>query len=203
MNTAEHPGTAVLLCTGRQLPRVLAGLPVRSIAGKQDIDDAIGEFARLAVVGGGADLAAVLARLLRAERLDVEVAPIASRRAARRALTAVAQRVPLIRDETGAVLVGAATWRGDGGPLRGEAIVDDTVLFDGDAPGVRIEPTLMMPGLRAGVMSRRGRVRRWASGRAAQLGSSGALLTRDGVAAPRPVRRSAFYRHTEGWLRVG
>jgi len=43
---------------------------------------------------------------------------------------------------------------------------------------------------------------RWVSGRAAQLGTDAALVVRDGVPAPRPVRRSTFYRHTEGWLRV-
>jgi hypothetical protein len=25
---------------------------------------------------------------------------------------------------------------------------------------------------------------------------------RDGVAGPRPVKRSTFYRHTQGWLAV-
>jgi hypothetical protein len=40
------------------------------------------------------------------------------------------------------------------------------------------------------------------TGRAAQLGTDAALVVRDGVTAPRPVRRSTFYRHTEGWLLV-
>jgi hypothetical protein len=118
--------------------------------------------------------------------------------AARRARTADAHRVPLIRDETGTVIVGAAEWRGD--PLRGEAVVDDEVLFDGEVHGVRLEPTPTMPGLRAAVLGR-GR-RRWVTGRAVQLGTDAALLVRDGVPAPGPVRRSTFYRHTEGWLRV-
>jgi hypothetical protein len=47
------------------------------------------------------------------------------------------------------------------------------------------------------------RPKRWVTGRAAQLGTDAVLLVRDGVPAPRPVRRSTFYRHTEGWLRVG
>jgi hypothetical protein len=51
-------------------------------------------------------------------------------------------------------------------------------------------------------MSRRGRVRRWATGRAAQLGTTGALVVRDGLAAPRAVKRSTFYRHIEDWLLV-
>ncbi|OKH66138.1 hypothetical protein EB73_20670, partial [Mycobacterium sp. SWH-M3] len=59
------------------------------------------------------------------------------------------------------------------------------------------------PGLRASVLSPRGRPRGWVTGRAAQLGTTGVLVTRDGVAAPKRLRRSTFYRHTEGWLRVG
>ena len=76
------------------------------------------------VVGGDADLAAVLGRLLRAERLDIEVAYVprrrtaatrvyglpAGRRAARRVRNGSAGRVPLIRDETGSVIVGNAQW---------------------------------------------------------------------------------------------
>jgi hypothetical protein len=34
------------------------------------------------------------------------------------------------------------------------------------------------------------------------LGTTGAIVIRDGVPAARPVRRSTFYRHTEGWLLV-
>jgi hypothetical protein len=159
---------------------------------------------RVIVTGSTADLAAVLSRLLRADRLDVEVAHATGSWSARRALHAPARRVPLIRDETGTVLVEAAQWRGtDGAALRGEAIVDDCVLFDGEAPGVRVEPMSSLPGLRASVLSDRGRPRRWVAGRAAQLGTPGAQVIRDGVPAPRTVRRSTFYRHTEGWLRVG
>jgi hypothetical protein len=44
---------------------------------------------------------------------------------------------------------------------------------------------------------------RWVAGRAAQLGTTGAVVLRDGVPVPRPARRSTFYRHTQGWLRVG
>ena len=42
----------------------------------------------------------------------------------------------------------------------------------------------------------------WVSGRAAQLGTAGARVIRDGVEGPRTVKRSSFYRHTTGWLRV-
>lgn len=184
----------VLLFGRRRLPRALRGLPVAETA---DIP-----CRRLIVVGSEADLATALTRLLRTDRLGVEVAHVRRPWHARRALRGSATRVPLIRDDAGTVLVGAAEWRGNpaGQPLHGEALVDDTVLFDGEAPAVRIEPTATMPGLRAAVVGS-GR-RRWVAGRAAQLGSTGAIVVRDGVRAARPVRRSTFYRHTEGWLRV-
>lgn len=179
------------------VPRPLRHLP------RIDVDD-LGTHRRLVVTGGEAELATALTALLRLDRLDVEVAVAGGSWSARRALRAPARRVPLIRDETGTVLVAAAQWHGpDGEPLQGEAIVDDIVLFDGEAPGVRVEPTSSMPGLRASVLSDRGRPGRWVAGRAAQLGTPGAQVIRDGVPAPRTVRRSTFYRHTEGWLRVG
>ena len=197
----------------RSPPRPLTGLRVVEPG---DIDAALAWARRLVVVGVDADLAAVLTRLLRAERLDVEVgyAPRrrtaatrvhrvpAGRRAARRARRGVAQRVPLIRDETGSAIVGVAQWKPAAGEqlLHGEAVVDDAVLFDGDAAGVRVEPTATLPGLRARVTD--GRSRRWLTGRAAQLGSNGVAVVRDGVAAPRTSRRSTIYRHTEGWLLV-
>jgi hypothetical protein len=180
----------VLLFGGRRMPRALRDLPVVGL-------DDVADVRRVVVVGSDADLAAVLTRLLRSDRLDVEVGHVRRPWHASRARTRSARRVPLIRDETGTVVVGAAEWRGS--PLTGEAVVDDTVLFDGEAPGVRIEPTSTMPGLRATVTRR---PRRWVTGRAAQLGTDSALVVRDGVPAPRPARRSTFYRHTEGWLQV-
>lgn len=201
---------AVLPFGDRRPPRALIGLPVHTA----DPDTAIGPYRRLVVVGDDADLAAVLTRLLRADRLDVEVAYVprrrtratrayrlpAGRRAARRARRGTARRVTLVRDETGSVVVGRAGWLPAQGPLlRGEAVVDDTTLFDGDAPGVDIEPTPAVPGLRARVPAG---WRRWVAGRAVQLGSTGVIVVRDGVPAPRPARRSTFYRNVEGWLAV-
>lgn len=188
-------GVAVL--AAGPVPRRLRGLPTVGL-------DQVEAQRRVIVTGPAADLAEVLTRLLRADRLDIEVAHATGGWSARRALRGVARRVPLIRDETGAVIVAAAEWHGtDGEALRGEAVVDDQVLFDGEAPGVRVEPTLNLPGLRACVLSERGRPLGWATGRAAQLGTPRAAVTRDGVAAARPVRRSTFYRNIEGWLRVG
>ncbi len=144
MTTAD----VVVLLFGRRLPRPLAGLPIVSL-------DDIEGCRRVIVVGSEADLAAVLTRLLRAERLDVEVAHATNTRTARGAMSGVARRIPLIRDETGTVIVGAAQWVGSPPEtmLHGEAVVDDTVLFDGDVPGVRIEPTRTHAGA-----SRRGAI---------------------------------------------
>jgi hypothetical protein len=186
---------AVLPFGAGPLPRALRGLPVGDL---ETVDDC----RRIVVVGSDADLAAVLTRLLHNETLDVEIGFVPDRRGVRRALTGKANRVPLIRDDAGHVIVGSATWRGADGPLHGEAVVDDTTLFDGDVAGVRIEPTLAMPGLRAAVLTNRGRLGPWVTGRAAQLGTTGAVVTRDGMAAPRVVRRSTFYRHVKGWLLV-
>jgi hypothetical protein len=223
VNTADDtPSVVVLVFGDRQVLGRLNGLPTRRVEGPADsaaIDRVIGPHRRLVVVGGDAELAAVLSRLLRAERLDVEVAYaprhrtpatrvyrlFTGRRAARRARRGTARRVPMIRDETGSVIVGRASWRPADGRqmIHGEAVVDDTPLFDGDAVGVRIEPTLAMPGLRAFVQIGGHRVwRKWVTGRAVQLGSTGVTVVRDGVSAPRAARRSTFYRHIEGWLLV-
>lgn len=221
MNTAENtPSVAVLVFGDQPAPRPLRGLPIhrlaREAADPASIDTAAGRYRRLVVVGGDAALAMVLTRLLRADRLDVEVAFVpprrtaatrayrlpAGRRAARRARRGSARRVPLIRDETGTVIAGRASWlpAGEDESLRGEAVVDDTVLFDGDVAGVCIEPMPAMPGLRAAVHG--GRWRRWIAGRAVQLGTTGVAVVRDGVPAPRTARRSTFYRNVEGWLLV-
>lgn len=85
--------------------------------------------------------------------------------------------------------------------IRGEAVADDTVLFDGEAAGVRIEPTSTMPGVLARVLGRHRRGS-WHTARAVQLGTTGARVVRDGVPGNREVRRSTFYRHTTGWLKV-
>ncbi len=217
--TQEDRTIAVLLFGQQASYRPLRSMPAHPIVDERDIDAAIGRYRRLVVVGADADLAAVLTRLLRAERLDIEVAYVPRRRtqatriyrlpsrsrAARRARRGCAQRVTLIRDETGSVIVGGAGWvpPDDERLIHGEAVVDDTTLFDGDAAAVFIEPTLAMPGLRALLKGGgKGCRRRWVTGRAAQLGSTGVVVLRDGVAAARPGRRSAFYRNIEGWLLV-
>lgn len=196
MKTSE---LAVVRPGDRRIPRALRGLPVLD-----GTSDGLTDHRRLVVVGSHRDLSAVLTRLLRADRLDIEVAHVQRPWQARQACGGTATRVPLVRDETGTVIAGAAYWLPLDGQrtIRGEAIVDDEHLFDGEATGVRIEPIATMPGLRAAVLNGPMRPKRWISGRAAQLGTTGTLVVRDGDTASRPVRRSTFYRHTEGWLRV-
>jgi hypothetical protein len=211
---------SVLRFGDRRPPRHLAGLPELPFDGLGSAD-----AERLVVVGADADLGTVLSRLLKLDRLDVEVAYVprgrtaATRayglatggRAARAALAGAARPVPLIRDELGNVLVGAALWVGEtelekGTPpaqLHGEAVADDTVLFDGDVTGVRVEPTREAPGLRATVLSGRMRPKGWVAGRAAQLGTTGAFVVRDGELSTRAVKRFAYYRHVTDWLAVG
>jgi hypothetical protein len=193
----------VLRFGARRVPSALSGLPVHDVGAPTDVDPLVGA-GRMIVVGGLADLGTVLTRLLRADRLDVEVGLVSRPWHARRARTGAARRVPLIRDETGTVVTGAAYWlpAEDARTISGEGVVDDVLLFDGEVTGVRVEPTADPPGLRASVLTGRMRPRRWVTGRAAQLGTTGALVVRDGVPAPRPVRRSTFYRHTQGWLAV-
>ncbi|MGX9789358.1 peptidase M50 [Mycobacterium sp. MMS18-G62] len=190
-------GVVVVSCSARRIPRVLRGLPVVGL-------DEVVDCRRVVVVGTDADLAAVLTRLLRADRLDVEVGHARRPWNARRARTGAARRVPLIRDETGTVITRAAYWLPveDERTIHGEAVVDDTLLFDGEATGVWIEPIDAMPGLRASALTSRMQPKRWVTGRAVQLGTDAALVVRDGLPGPRPVRRSTFYRHTQGWLRV-
>lgn len=205
MNTQTKSGITVLVFGQSSVPRALGRLPVLRDGDAAAIDEAAGAASRLVVAGSDADLAVVLSRLLRTESLDTEVAHVRPGPRgwmdARRAVSGTARRVPLIRDDTGTVLVGSALWLPpvDTPALHGEAVVDDTVLFDGEVAGVRIEPTSELPGLRATVLGRR----RWVAGRAAQLGTTGAQVSRDGVIGPRTVKRSTFYRHTTGWMRVG
>jgi hypothetical protein len=203
MPTGTQTPSTVVVFGGLRVPRALAGLPAIRVAGPvTGTVEAAPPGGRLAVVGGDADLAAVLTALLRADRLDIEVTHVRGWRDAWRARTGSARRVPLIRDDIGTALAGAALWLPPEGAagLHGEAVADDVVLFDGDVAGVRIEPTADPPGVRAAVLGRR--PRRWVPARAVQLGTTGARVVRDGVAGPRPVRRSTFYRHTTGWLRV-
>lgn len=135
--------------------------------GKADVDpllDRLGER-RLVVTGTDADLAAVVLRLLRTERLaSVQVGfvpvlgesstprgtksgvksgvaavfdlPTESERALKLALHGEPDPVPLIRDDAGGVLVGL----GELGPVRGVAYCDDTRVLRGQAARLEVSP---------------------------------------------------------------
>ncbi|MGN2635452.1 hypothetical protein ACWEKT_28980 [Nocardia takedensis] len=216
--------THVLRCDGAPAPIALSALPTTQTAAIPQtalVDELLPVLAadslpRLIVLGDDAALAAVLTHLMKTERLHVEIGYVpvdktygsrayqtgTGNAAARRAIGGRATETPLIRDDTGTVLVGRATITGvDHAKLEGEAYVDDALLFSGKVNSMHISPTPHLPGVRAAV-TKGLRKRRWIEGRAAQLGSPGAVVTRDGVRTERPVPRSSFYRHHESWYLV-
>ncbi|TXG92117.1 hypothetical protein DW322_20505 [Rhodococcus rhodnii] len=216
----------VLACGDAPLPLPLASVSTTSApAGPESdlVDEALSklqvvEDPRLIVVGDDADLAAVLTRMLRTDRLHVELAYVTEHptaataayrlatgaKAAQDALGGSAHALPLIRDDAGIALVGEATYVGEpNARLVGEMYVDDDLLFSGETTKIRVHPTPEMPGLRAATdRSRRWLPRKWIPGRAAQLGSTAANLVRDGVPHPRPLTRSTFYRDQREFLLV-
>ncbi len=230
----------LLTCTGRsrrrfpfhgsrpasrvaRVPAVLARVPAAVLPpnpGRTDIDPLLAEHLprRLIVAGSDADLAAVLVRLLRTERLDIEVGylpaaqsspaaavwglPVDPSRAAALALDGTAAAVPLIRDDAGGVLVG----RGELRDVAGEAYCDDALVLRGRARRLVVTPGPAGVAVRAGgsgpvrqgVAGGRGS----AVGRAVQIGCRPTTVWHDGVAHPRQVERWTWYRHTADWLLV-
>ncbi|HEX4700604.1 MAG TPA: hypothetical protein VH352_00610 [Pseudonocardiaceae bacterium] len=192
------------------------GIAVHTVPGrpgKDDVDELmadVGPDDRVVVVGEDGDLAAVVVRLLRTERLDqvaVGFAPVTEdsevaitwnlpfdlARALDVALGATPDRVPLIRDDKGGVLIGL----GRIGPLRGVAYCDDTQVLRGPAKTVRVVPS--GPGLEVTVAHRGlfNRRERSTQGRAFEVGCLPTRLVRDGVVYERPVKKWHWYRHTE------
>lgn len=210
----------------RGFPDTVAAVALPARPGRGDVDPVLRELdpRRVIVAGTDADLAAVLVRLLRTERLDVELAyiPVARSaaaqcwglprgRAARElALHGAALPSPLVRDDVGGVLVG----RGEISGLRGECYCDDVLVLRGGTPRLVVAP---IPG---GVAVRAGRGRRLpdgstrpvpqtvrsgrgaAVGRAVQVGCLPATVVCDGVPHPRPMERFTWFRHTADWLLV-
>jgi hypothetical protein len=207
----------------------VAGVPVVTLPARPDrtaIDPVLAEHEprRVLVAGTDADLAAVLVRLLRTDRLSVEVAYLPSVRSAAAAawslptgadarslaLAGGASPVPLIRDDAGGVLVGRAEIR----RLRGECYCDDVLVLRGAARRLVVTPGPAGIAVRAGWTGRtpdgdvravpprapRGRGR--AVGRAVQVGCEPATVVSDGVARSRAVQRFTWYRHTQDWLLV-
>ena len=193
-----------------------AGSPLQWVGrrpGKQIDPLLTGEpHARLLVVGDDADLAAVVLRLLRKERLGlIELAYASPRRRTPvtdlwdlpRGASAVAlarfgevDLVPLVRDDVGGVLVGA----GYLGPVAGTVYVDEHRVLRGAAQMIKVEPD-RDKGLAVTVSRRRfvgvGRRPKTTLGRAVQIGTAPTTVVRDGIPYPRPMDRWTFYKHTE------
>jgi hypothetical protein len=176
--------------------------------GRNDVDPLVkaDDTERVVVHGTDADLASVVLRLMRTERLDelaVAYVPVDHQRSTvarlwelpedsvALALTGSDRPRTLVRDDAGGVLVGLGVLPS----VHGTVYCDDTVALRGDSS--RIEVT---PGP-AGVTVRvaRGRLRRPAvyEGRAVQFGIDATVPMRDGVPYPRPMSRWTWYRHTE------
>jgi hypothetical protein len=189
--------------------------PVPERPGKDDVDHLVKglDGRRLVVVGGDADLAAVVLRLLRKDLLrDVTVGfvpteadstvaslwdlPLDAGRAVDIALTGDPDRVPLIRDDSGGVLVG----RGVIGPVRGMAYCDETVILRGQASRITVSPDPDRgAGLLVQVTRRTLMVKRSTAtvGRACQIGCVPAIVRLDGVPHPRPVTKWTWYRNSD------
>jgi hypothetical protein len=150
---------------GTHTSRPVAGVPVVALPARPDrtlIDPVLAEHEpqRVLVAGTDADLAAVLARLLRTDRLGVELAYLPSARSAAAAawglptgesalhlaLTGAASPVPLVRDDAGGVLVGRAEIR----DLAGECYCDSVLVLRGTARRLVVTPGPAGIAVRAG-----------------------------------------------------
>ncbi|HEX3781091.1 MAG TPA: hypothetical protein VHX38_15630 [Pseudonocardiaceae bacterium] len=179
--------------------------------GKDDVEEILSELdgRRLVVAGTDADLAAVVLRLLRTERVpavDLGFVPAESSSAVARrwglprkrtaavetALTGPVRPVPLVRDDNGGVLVGVGSITA----LDAVAYCDDTRVLSGAARQLRVLPD--RAGLRVEVVTGRfGQVAASATGRACQIGGELPEIVSDGVPHGRPMPRWTWYRHTE------
>jgi hypothetical protein len=134
----------------------LRAVTVPARPGRADVDPLLaGPVRRIVIAGTDADLAAVLVRLLRRDRLDVELAYLC---ADRRSLAAriwglphgsaavdlahdgAARAAPLVRDDAGGVLVGRGEIRGTAGPVHGEAYCDGLLALRGSARRLLVTP---------------------------------------------------------------
>jgi hypothetical protein len=196
----------VLVCGSSAVPARpgLTRVAVSARPGKAELEPVLADRPdRVIVAGTDADLAAVVLRMLRAERLDVAVGFVPSGRsvvarlwglpadALELAVDGEPSPFPLVRDDSGGVLVG----RGTIGPVHGEAYCDDQLALRGKAR--RIEVTPDPAGGVTGRVLRIGRRGAEFHGRAFQTGCHPTTVTHDGITHPRPVPRWTWYRHTE------
>ncbi len=207
----------VLTCGSAQWPAPGPAATVTAVPAcprRDDLDEALAglDGRRLVVCGTDADLAAVLLRLLRTEALATVLVgyvpvsgssavarlwglPTSPSAAAEVAVNGLPDRVPLVRDDAGGVLVGLGVVR----PLDGVAYCDAELVLRGRASRLEVLPDrelgLMVRIVRRGLPGRRVRC---AAGRAVQLGCQPTDVWRDGV-AHRTTDRWTWYRHTEDW----
>lgn len=210
-------GAVVLTCGSARWPGAgvseVAAVP--ALPGREELGSLLAglDGRRLVVCGTDADLAAVLLRLLRSSLLGVvpvgyvpssatsAVArlwglPVVPSAAASLALQGQPDRVPLVRDDSGGVLVGLGVVRS----LQGVAYCDDEVVLRGQAARLEVAPDpehglLVRVAVRRGLLGRRVR---HVAGRAVQLGCAPTTVWRDGVAG-HTTDRWTWYRHTEDW----
>jgi hypothetical protein len=185
---------------------------VPAVPGKADVDPLLGESDHFIVAGTDADLAAVVLRLLRKEQLTkVSVGYVPSSpasvvaaiwqlpptpiRALALALRGDVDPVPLIRDDSGGVLVGRGTF----GTVRGVGYCDEHNVLRGPARAIEVEPDDQGgPGLSVRVVKGAFFKRPVDyTGRAFQLGCVPTRPVSDGVPFPRAVSKWTWYRHTE------
>lgn len=175
-------------------------------------DDSPEPGADVIVVGTDADLAAVVLRLLRKNRLaNTSIGYVPLRRRSQAAAlwglppdqggalelarTGTVHQVPVIRDDAGGVLIARGTLT----KVDGVVYCDDDVALRGTAKRIEVRPDLDGgPGLVVKVVRRalfrRSKVFR---PRALQLGSKPTVPVLDGLPRDRPVQRWTWYRHTE------
>lgn len=182
-----------------EIPATPARNDVDPLLKSEDVD-------RVVVHGTDADLAAIVLRLVRIERVtDVAVGYVPVDRtqstvarlwelpddAVDVALTGSDRPLPLVRDDAGGVLLGLGVVPS----VRGTVYCDDAVALRGAA--ARIEVTPGPKGVAVQVV--RGRLRRPVAfeGRAVQFGIDATVPVRDGVPYPRSMTRWTWYRHTE------
>ena len=159
--------------------------------------------------GTDADLAAVVLRLLRTERLDtvhigylpaadsvtarVWQLPRSPAKALDLALNAPIRPTPLVRHDNGGVLLGAGTVTG----IDGVIYLDDTRVLSGPAKQVRVTPDpggVRVTVTHKGILGRTGPA---VIGRACQLGGELPDVVNDGVPHGQAMPRWTWYRHTE------
>jgi hypothetical protein len=205
--------------------RVAETAQLAEVPDKAELDPVLDRLngRRLVVYGVDAALAAVVQRLLRTSRLEAvavgfvpldpssQVAalwglPTAPQQALTLALCGEPERVPLVRDDAGGVLVGLGRLR----PLRGVVYCDDQLVLRGQASVVEVTPDpgagpdtskdgLTVRVRRTGLLGRR---QTDTGGRAVQIGCIPAVVQRDGVPFDRSVDKWTWYRHTQDWRLV-